>query len=97
MSEALDRLQAEKEKAERELAQTQHKIQRLKNRKQYYEKGERRARSHRLITRGAAVESIVPEVKGMSETDFYSLMSDVLTMPEVAKHIRAAAPQKGGE
>ena len=31
MSEALDRLQAEKEKAERELAQTQHKIQRLEN------------------------------------------------------------------
>ena len=69
MSEALDRLQAAKEKVERELAQTQHKIQRLENRKQYYEKGECRARSHWLITRGAAVESIAPEVKGMSETD----------------------------
>ena len=97
MSESLDRLQAEKEKAERELEQTQHQIQRLENRKQYYEKGERKSRAHRLITRGAAIESIAPEVKGLSETDFYTLMSGILTEPEIAKRIKAVAPQEGGD
>ena len=52
----IEKLQAEKEKVERQLAQEQHKIQRLENRAAYYEKGERRKRTHRLITRGAAFE-----------------------------------------
>ena len=47
----IEKLQAEKEKVERQLAQEQHKIQRLENRAAYYEKGERRKRAHRLITR----------------------------------------------
>ena len=50
----IEKLQAQKEKVERQLAQEQHKIQRLENRATYYEKGERRKRAHRLITRGAA-------------------------------------------
>ena len=40
----IEKLQAEKEKVERQLAQEQHKIQRLENRAAYYEKGERRKR-----------------------------------------------------
>ena len=35
----IEKLQAEKEKVERQLAQEQHKIQRLENRAAYYEKG----------------------------------------------------------
>ena len=37
----IEKLQAEKEKVERQLAQEQHKIQRLENRAAYYEKGGR--------------------------------------------------------
>ena len=59
----IEKLQAEKEKVERQLAQEQHKIQRLENRAAYYEKGERRKRAHRLITRGAAIESVAPQTK----------------------------------
>ena len=40
----IEKLQSEKEKVERQLAQEQHKIQRLENRAAYYEKGERRKR-----------------------------------------------------
>ena len=36
----IEKLQAEKEKVERQLAQEQHKIQQLENRAAYYEKGE---------------------------------------------------------
>lgn len=40
----IEKLQAEKEKVERQLAQEQHKTQRFENRAAYYEKGERRKR-----------------------------------------------------
>ena len=59
----LAELNAEKENIERQLAQEQHKIQRLENRAAYYEKGDRRKRAHRLITRGAAIESVSPQTK----------------------------------
>ena len=36
----LDQLRAEKERAETQLAQEQHKLERLENRKKYLEKGE---------------------------------------------------------
>ena len=39
----LDQLQAEKEQAETQLAQEQHKLERLENRKKYLEKGERQS------------------------------------------------------
>ena len=67
----MEKLQAEKEKVERQLAQEQHKIQRLESCAAYYEKGDRRKRAHRLITRGAAIESVAPQTKGLSETAFY--------------------------
>ena len=44
----LDQLQAEKEQAETQLAEEQHKLERLENRKKYLEKGERTKRTHRL-------------------------------------------------
>ena len=79
----IEKLQAEKEKIERQLAQEQHKIQRLENRAAYYEKGNRRKRAHRLITRGAAVESVAPLAKVLSETEFYDFAEKALVLPDV--------------
>ena len=93
----LEKLKAEQSKIEQQIAQEQHKLQRLRNRKQYYEKSERTKRAHRLITRGAAIESIAPEVKGMDEQSFYALMETVLNFPGIREHIRAAASEKGGK
>ena len=59
----LDQLRAEKERAETQLAQEQHKLERLENRKKYLEKGERQKRTHRLCNLGGTVESLAPEVK----------------------------------
>ena len=67
----------------RQLAQLRHKQQQLENRAVYYEKGDRRKRAHRLITRGAAVESVAPLAKVLSETEFYSFAEKALTLPEV--------------
>ena len=61
MGKELDELRREYAKNEAKLQQYQHRAKRLEQRKQYYEKGERQKHVHCLITRGATVESIVPE------------------------------------
>ena len=53
----LDQLRAEKERAETQLAQEQHKLERLENRKKYLEKGERTKRTHRLCNLGGTIRS----------------------------------------
>ena len=54
----LDQLRAEKERAETQLAQEKHKLNRLENRKKYLEKGERQKRTHRLCNLGGTIESL---------------------------------------
>lgn len=76
-------LQAEIAANERQLAQLQHKQQQLENRAAYYEKGDRRKRAHRLITRGAAIESVASLTKVLTETEFYAFAEKALVLPEV--------------
>lgn len=76
-------LQAEIAANEQRLSQHQHKVQQYENRISYYEKGERRKRAHRLITRGAAVESVAPSAKVLNETEFYAFAEQVFDLPEV--------------
>ena len=92
----IEKLQAEKEKVERQLAQEQHKIQRLENRAAYYEKGERRKRAHRLITRGAAIESVAPQTKDLSETVFYAFTEQVFTLPDTQRLLTEAVSRHAG-
>ena len=92
----IEKLQAEKEKVERQLAQEEHKIQRLENRAAYYEKGERRKRAHRLITRGAAIESVAPQTKGLSETAFYAFAEQVMALPDAQRLLMEAVSRHAG-
>ena len=73
----LEQLRAEKERAETQLAQEQHKIERLENRKKYLEKGERTKRTHRLCNLGGTVEAwvyvmnnIPPQAKVIASGDW---------------------------
>ena len=96
-----EKLKQEIADAEKKLAQERSRLQRLETRKSYYEKGDRQKRAHRLITRGAAVESIAPLSKVLSETEFYTFMEKVFTLPEVRALLMKAvnthnqASQKG--
>ena len=92
----IEKLQAEKEKVERQLTQEQHKIQRLENSAAYYEKGERRKRTHRLITRGAAIESVAPQTKDLSETAFYAFTEQVFALPDVQRLLTEAVSNYAG-
>ena len=87
----LDQLQAEKERAETQLAQEQHKLQRLENRKKYYEKGDRTKRTHRLCNLGGTIESLAPEVKDLTHTEMTELMEYIFSLAEVQRAIRHMA------
>ena len=49
-----------------------------------------------IITRGAAVESIAPEIKSMAEVPFYSLMEQILSLPDVQDIVRSALSKEDG-
>ena len=76
----LEQLRAKQVHGQKQLEQLRHREQQLQNRIRYLEGAERRQRNHRLITRGAAVENLWPEVKSLSEQDFYSLMELILSL-----------------
>lgn len=82
MEKSLEQLKQEYEKTTVLLEREKRKMQRLKNRQAYLESGSRKQRTYRLITRGAAIESIAPQTKELTETEFYSLMG---------KHFESAA------
>mgnify|MGYP004518231959 FL=1 len=75
----LEQLRTEKERAETQLAQEQHKLERLENRKKYLEKGERTKRTrpcfsaehllHQPQSRGLFAERQGQQPKG-DERDF---------------------------
>lgn len=76
-----------REKLEQELAEAtaklelyQHRSQRLENRIRHYTDGERKKRTHRLITRGAAVERIAPQVRVFSERAFFLLLENIFSL-----------------
>ena len=87
MEKTLDGLYAELENAKIKAVQYQNQVHRLENRLSYKENRKRKERAHRLITRGAAIESILPAVKDLTEVEFYSLMEKVFSLPEVSTAI----------
>lgn len=76
---------------ERKLRQTKHRYQRIEQQIKYLQDGERKKRAHRLIIKGAVVESVVPEVKDMGEREFYELVERVFDLPEA----KALLPKDG--
>ena len=87
---SIPKLEAEIAENERKLSQLQHKKQQIENRITYYEKGDRRKRAHHLITRGAAIESVAPPTKVLTETEFYTFAEKVLAVPEIKSLIMEA-------
>ena len=79
----LAELNAEKEKIEQQLAQEQHKKQRLENRIAYYGRGDRTKRAHNLIVRSADMESIAPLTKLLTRAEFYAFAEKTFDLPEV--------------
>lgn len=90
MNKSLEELQKEYEESSARLEQEKRRLRRLENRKSYLDSGSRKRRSHRLITRGAAIESVMPEVKILTEQEFYSLMERIAEWQPVQNVVRLA-------
>ena len=83
----LEKLRKEKEAAEKKIEQYKHQIQRLENRRKYYEDGERAKRTHRLCNLGGTVESIAPQVKDLTRTEMTELMEYIFGLEEVKRAV----------
>ena len=77
--------------------QYQYQQHRLENRIRYYTEGERKKRNHRLIVRGADVESVAPEVRGMSQAVFRTLAEQIFSLPEVGALVSRMIDQQGDD
>ena len=94
MKKSQEELQKEHDEAVIKREQYEHQCQRLENRIRYYTEGERKKRNHRLITRGADVESVVPEVRGMSQAAFRILVEQIFSLPEVTALVSHTTDQQ---
>lgn len=79
-----------KKRAETRLAQEQHKLHRLENRKKFLEQSERKKRTHRLCNLGGTVESLAPVFRDLSRTEMTGLMEHIFALPEVEQALREA-------
>ena len=89
-SPELIKLQEEQASVEQQLQQLQHNQQRLENRKSYYEKANRKKRTHRLCTIAGTMESIAPEIKELTLPEVNELLEGILEMPDAQSAIHNA-------
>ena len=89
-SPELIKLQEEKASMEEKLQQLQHHQQRLENRKSYYEKADRKKRTHRLCTIAGTMESIAPEIKELTLPEVTDLLESIMDIPDVRRAISNA-------
>ena len=99
----IEKLKEEKKDVEEELAeamkkqeQIEHQLQRAENRADFLKGNERKRRTHRLVIKGAIVEDIAPCLKNCSDQEFYSLMDEIFSLPQV-QGLMMAQPENDQE
>ena len=84
-----DQLQQELASNESKLAQLKHQQERLENRITYYEKGERKKRTHRLCTIAGTLESIAPDIRELTTPEVSELLEYIMDLPDVRRAIHS--------
>lgn len=84
-------LEEQFETTERQLEQERHKLTRLQNRASYLKKAQRKQRNKRLILKGVAVESIMPDTEYLSQEDFYLLVEQIYQLDAVQELVEKAS------
>ena len=82
-----DLLQQELASNESKLAQLKHQQERLENRITYYEKGERKKRTHRLCTIAGTLESIAPGIKELTLPEVIELLENIFSDPKAKRAV----------
>ena len=85
-----DRLRKKLSSNEAELEQLQHQQQRLENRIAYYEKADRKKRTHRLCTIAGTMESIAPEFRELTTPEVIELLEQIFELSDVRAAIHNA-------
>ena len=75
-------LQQEYDNNKSQLEQLKHQQERLENRIAYYEKGERKKRTHRLCTIAGTLESIAPGIKELTLPEVIEVLEIIFSYPE---------------
>ena len=91
----------EKRKAlEIQESQLLRQLNKAEQRKSYLDSSTRKQRTHRLVTRGAAIESLIPETKDLTEVEFYSAAEAFFEDTEIRQlfldHLSSVKVQKEG-
>lgn len=79
-------------KAEEEIRQLQNRKKKLLNQKKAEE---RKARTHRLIERGAILESLLEQPERYSNEQIKDLLETALQTPQAREFLRRTEVQKG--
>jgi len=87
-TQQIEKLKDERAENEAKIEQLTHQNERLKAREQYLMKKERDGRTHRFCVTGGIVESILPEIRTLTQSEQYELMERVLHLPEAEKLIQ---------
>lgn len=74
----IEQTEAALKQAKLEKEQAEHRIQRSLNYIDTQKKKKRKARTHLLIQKGAAIEAICKDTKYLTEAEFYQLMDELL-------------------
>ena len=82
-----DLLQQEYANNESQLEQLKHQQERLQNRISYYEKSDRKKRTHRLCTIAGTLESIAPDIRELTTPEVSELLEYILDLPDVRQAI----------
>lgn len=77
----ISEIQSKIEDEELKKLQYEHQMQRIQNFTEYQENKSRKARTHRLITRGVAIESVCKDVELLDEAEFYCLAENIFRNP----------------
>ena len=84
-TQQIQNLKNERAENEAKIEQLTHQNERLKAREQYLAKKERDGRTHRLCITGGIVETILPEIRTLTQSEQYELMERILHLPEAQK------------
>ena len=78
-----EQLLAKREQYETQRQQISHQLQRLEQREKYLRQGAAKERTHKLCNIGGAVLHFWPETQQLTKAEFYELLEQLSTLPEV--------------
>ena len=90
MMNTKEQLLAKREHYVTERQQISRQLQRLEQREKYLRQGAAKERTHKLCNIGGAVLHFWPEAQQLTKAEFYELLEQLSTLPEINEKFRQA-------